>query len=51
MLAWRQQQNIAVVDRYGLRWLTGRWPGGTLRNETEVYSGYYTEAASGSQPY
>jgi len=23
----------------GLRWLTGRWPGGTIGNEAEVYSG------------
>jgi len=23
----------------GLRWLTDRWPGGTIRNEAEVYSG------------
>jgi len=23
----------------GLRWLTHRWPGGTIRNEAEVYSG------------
>ena len=30
----------------GLRWLTDRWPGGTIGNEAEVYSGYYTEAAS-----
>ena len=29
-----------------LWWLTGRWPGGTIRNEAEVYSGYYTEAPS-----
>jgi len=43
--------NIAAVDRYGLRSLTGRWPGGTIRSEAEVYSGYYTEAASASQPY
>ena len=35
----------------GLRWLTDRWPGGTIGNEAEVYSGYYTEAASVSQPY
>ncbi len=34
----------------GLRWLTGRWPGGTIGNEAEVYSGYYTEAASALQP-
>ena len=27
-----------------------RWPGGTIRNEAEVYSGYYTEAASVLQP-
>src|SRR6266699_4426544 len=33
----------------GLRWLTDRWPGGTIGNEAEVYSGYYTEAASVSQ--
>jgi len=26
--------------------LTDRWPGGTIGNEAEVYSGYYTEAAS-----
>src|SRR5580658_3902417 len=31
-------------------WLTDRWPGGTIGNETEVYSGYYTEAASVLQP-
>ncbi len=31
--------------------LTYRWPGGTIRNEAEVYSGYYTEAASVLQPY
>src|ERR1700683_2720495 len=30
----------------GLWWLTGRWPGGTSRNEAECYSGYYTEAPS-----
>src|SRR5208337_2578910 len=35
----------------GLRWLTDRWPGGTIGNEAEVYSGYYTEAASVSQAY
>jgi hypothetical protein len=35
----------------GLRWLTDRWPGGTIGNEAEVYSGYYTEASSVSQPY
>ena len=35
----------------GLRWLTDRWPGGTIGNEAEVYSGYYTETASVSQPY
>jgi hypothetical protein len=29
-----------------LWWLTDRWPGGTIRNEAEVYSGYYTEVAS-----
>jgi hypothetical protein len=29
-----------------LWWLTDRWPGDTIRNEAEVYSGYYTEAAS-----
>jgi hypothetical protein len=23
----------------GLRWLTDRWPGGTIGNEAEVYSG------------
>jgi hypothetical protein len=23
----------------GLRWLTDRWPGGTIGNEPEVYSG------------
>src|SRR5580658_8228300 len=35
----------------GDRWrLTDRWPGGTIRNEAEVYSGYYTEAASVLQP-
>ncbi len=34
-----------------LWWLTDHWPGGTIRNETEVYSGYYTEAASVLQPY
>src|SRR5580693_2322986 len=34
----------------GLRWLTDRWPGGTIRNEAEVCSGYYTEGASVSQP-
>ena len=34
----------------GLSRLTDRWPGGTIRNEAEVYSGYYTEAASVSQP-
>ena len=33
----------------GLRWLTDRWPGGTIRNEPEVYSGYCTEASSVSQ--
>ena len=33
----------------GLRWLTDRWPGGTIGNEAEVYSGYYTEAASALQ--
>ena len=35
----------------GLRWLTDRWPGGTIGNEAEVYSGYYTEAATVSQAY
>ena len=35
----------------GLRRLTDRWPGGTIGNEAEVYSGYYTEASSVSQPY
>ncbi len=35
----------------GLRRLTGRWPGGTIGNEAEVCSGYYTEDASVSQPY
>jgi len=30
--------------------LTDRWPGGTIGNEAEVYSGYYTEASSVSQP-
>jgi hypothetical protein len=34
-----------------LGWLTHRWPGGTIRNEAEVYSGYYTEAASVLQAY
>src|ERR1700746_3416293 len=34
----------------GLRWLTDRGPGGTIGNEAEVYSGYYTEAASVSTP-
>src|SRR5580693_2079413 len=34
-----------------LWWLTDRWPGGTIGNEAEVYSGYYTEAASALQPY
>ncbi len=34
-----------------LGWLTHRWPGGTIRNEAEVYSGYYTEAASVLQTY
>ncbi len=34
-----------------LWWLTDRWPGGTIRNEAEVYSGYYTEAASVLQSY
>ncbi len=29
--------------------LTDRWPGGTIGNEAEVYSGYYTEGASASQ--
>jgi AcrR family transcriptional regulator len=33
----------------GLRWLTGRWPGGTIRNEAEAFSGYYTEGPSGWQ--
>ena len=32
-----------------LWWLTDRWPGDTIRNEAEVYSGYYTEAASALQ--
>jgi hypothetical protein len=37
--------------RAALRWRTDRWPGGMIRNETEVYSGYYTEVASVLQPY
>ncbi len=32
-------------------WLTGRWPGGTIKDEAEVYSGYYTEGASVSQAH
>jgi len=28
---------------------TDRWPGGSIGNEAEVYSGYYTEAPSVSQ--
>ena len=42
--------NVAAAEA-GLRWLTYRWPGGTIRNEAEVYSGYYTEASSVLQPY
>jgi len=49
VLSWRQRWTIVVVTA-GLRWLTDRWPGGTIRNEAEVYSGYYTEAASVLQP-
>ncbi len=42
--------NVAAAEA-GLRWLTYRWPDGTIRNEAEVYSGYYTEAASVLQAY
>jgi hypothetical protein len=38
--------NVADLER-----LTHRWPGGTIKNEAEVYSGYYTEAASVLQTY
>jgi len=44
----RRRWNIDAAEE-GLRWLTDRWPGGTIGNEAEVYSGYYTEAASVSQ--
>ena len=29
----------AAEAEAGLRWLTDRWPGGTIGNEAEVYSG------------
>ncbi len=38
----RRRWSIDAVEA-GLRWLTGRWPGGTIGTEAEVYSGYYTE--------
>jgi hypothetical protein len=47
-LPWR---GIPAKLSSDLWWLTDRWPGGTIRNEAEVYSGYYTEAASVLQPY
>ncbi len=46
--SWRQRWSTDAVEA-GLRWLTNRWPGGTVRNEAEAYSGYYTEVASVSQ--
>ncbi len=50
MRSRRRAIDLAAAEA-GLRWLTYRWPDGTIRNEAEVYSGYYTEAASVSQAY
>jgi hypothetical protein len=36
--SWQARQGTGAVAA-GLRWLTYRWPGGTIRNEAEVYSG------------
>jgi len=47
----RGDDEASMLSEAGLRRLTDRWPDGTIRNEAEVYSGYYAEAASVSQPY
>ncbi len=50
MRSRRRPIQVAAAEA-GLRWLTYRWPDGTIGNEAEVYSGYYTEAASVLQAY